>query len=81
MLASLKLSRVLRESDGWLLHMRIYVNGKLRETAETIFASYIVQHAEECPVIISQVNVDLPEGFDWPDTLEELLRTEGSYRG
>ena len=50
----------------------IYVDGKLTHFDDTIYAIDIAEASEGKPVVITQEQVDLPEGADWPDTLQQL---------
>lgn len=54
-------------------YQAVYVDGVLRSQDDTIYFSVIMEWVKDDePVILSQIEVDLPEYTDWPETLEKL---------
>ena len=57
----------------------LYVDGILRESDEAICVSMILKHVTiDEPITLRQINYDLPEYIDWPETLAELDATQYS---
>ena len=55
----------------------IYVDGILKAYDETIYVSTILEFVTlDEPITLRQLNVDLPEGADWPGTLEALVEID-----
>ena len=56
----------------------LYVNGVLRAKEETVYFSVVMEWVKDNePVILSEIDVDLPEYVDWPETLEKLKEMQG----
>ena len=54
-------------------YQAVYVDGVLRSQEDTIYFTCIMEWVkDEEPVMLSQIDVDLPEYTDWPETLEKL---------
>ena len=55
----------------------LYVDGELRVFEDTIYVSIIMEFVEAGePITLRQQQVDLPEGADWPETLEGLMNLQ-----
>ena len=67
------MKRIVVATERTDAYQAMYVDGVLRSQEETMYFTCIMEWVKDDePVILSQIDVDLPEYADWPETLEKL---------